>query len=131
MRRQFLNSEEFPRTHPSPVMTLSRMKAPGRIWVRAPIQAGPMIVAWAGRLTPAPKWTGPSMWTPGGTAGACCLKPEGGKGGTDLLKPLPWSHVGPKEGAEGGERLGEGKVVGCLQGIRERAQKNRRLTAAF
>ena len=110
-----MNSEELPRTQPSPVITLPRMKAPGRIWDRAPIQQGPIRVAWAGRVTPAED-DGALHVHPGREGGGAGVRLQPSQRRLDLLNPFPGRRFGAKEGAEGGQRGGQGEKVGGLQG---------------
>jgi len=116
MSRQFLNSQEFPRTQPSPTMTLPRMKAPGRICVPAPIQAGPMRVAWEGKRDAGAEVDGALQVDARGDPRGFRVKRVRGERRPDLPKPLPRRGVRREERAERGEGLGEGEEVGCLQG---------------
>ena len=101
-----MNSQALPSTQPPPAMTLPRMKAPGRISVPAPIQAGPMIVAYGGSFTEGSIQTLPSTWTPGGT-----LAGSVGASVTDARAAvmfLSQSQGGASAGKKGANRASDG-----------------------
>jgi hypothetical protein len=132
MRRQFLNSRgvaedaSLPRDHVPP-----DERAGPDLACRAPIQTGPDDRGVRGERHAGSMWTGPSMWTPGGPGGLRAEFRCAARAGPICPSHSQGAASALKKGRNAASESGSAKKSEAFTGPGKRAQKIRRLTAAF